>query len=370
MFTALAFGQKGRVPFRLAVLALALPLVAGACNRGAATPAATVTPSAETWAVVDGREIRREDVEKAYRRMADPAQRPSEEEALTAKLSLLNDLVVQDILLAKAQALKIEVPDTEIEAALTELRQGRPEEQFQQELARRQLTAAEMRDGVRKELLAQKVIEREAMSKAAVSDQDVTAFYEANRAQFNLAEDAYHIAQIVVTPGRDQQLANRTRDDATTAEAAARKAQMLMERLKQGAPFAELAADYSEDPQTAPRGGDLGFVPVSALRQAPPPLRDAVLKGEPGTVNGVTVGGVHTIVLLVAKETAGQRDLNTPGVRDRIQATLRDRRAQLLRTAYLSKVRNEASVVNHAAARVLETPAASPTLAPKAPGQP
>ena len=43
-----------------------------------------------------------------------------------------------------------------------------------------------------------------------------------------------------------------------------------MEKLKAGASFADLAANYSEDPQTAPRGGDLGFVPASALSKGPP----------------------------------------------------------------------------------------------------
>ena len=36
---------------------------------------------------------------------------------------------------------------------------------------------------------------------------------------------------------------------------------MLMERLKAGTPFGDLAADFSEDPESAPRGGDLGFIP-------------------------------------------------------------------------------------------------------------
>jgi peptidyl-prolyl cis-trans isomerase SurA len=80
-----------------------------------------------------------------------------------------------------------------------------------------------------------------------------------------------------------------------------------MERLKAGAPFGDLAMDYSEDPQTAPRGGDLGLVPMSALNQAPAPLRDAVLKTNPGTVTKVSSGGGHTLVLLIAREAAGQR---------------------------------------------------------------
>ena len=62
-----------------------------------------------------------------------------------------------------------------------------------------------MREGLRRELLTQKVIEQEVGSKIAVTDQDVTDFFIANRAQFNVAEESYHIAQIVVTPVRDAQ---------------------------------------------------------------------------------------------------------------------------------------------------------------------
>ena len=93
---------------------------------------------------------------------------------------------------------------------------------------------------------------------------------------------------------------------------------MLMAKLKGGATFGELAADYSEDPESAQRGGDLGFVPVSALQQAPPALRDAVFKSNPGTVQLVSQGGAHTIVLTVARDTKGQKDLSMPSVKEAI----------------------------------------------------
>ena len=105
-----------------------------------------------------------------------------------------------------------------------------------------------MREGLRRELLTQKVIDREVGSKVSVTDQEIGDFYAANRPQFNVAEEAYRLAQIVVTPVRDAQLANRTGDDAATPEAAAAKVQMLMERLKAGASFGDLAVGYSEDP--------------------------------------------------------------------------------------------------------------------------
>jgi peptidyl-prolyl cis-trans isomerase SurA len=350
------------------VSVLALATVAGACRSTPATPPPPAPVSADTWAVVDGREIRRDDVEKAYRRVAQISPPLSDEEALTAKLSLLNEFIVQDILLAKAGALKIELPETELDAAYGNARKSVPEEAFQQELTKRNLSAADMREGLRRELLAQKVLEREVVSKIAVSDQDVTDFYNANRAQFNFAEDAYRIAQIVITPVRDRQPGNQTGDDATTPQAAMAKTQMLMERLKAGGSFGELARDYSEDPETAPRGGDLGFVPASALREAPPPLRDAVLKLSPGSVRVVSAGGGHTIVLLVAHETAGQRDLSTPGVRESITANLRGRREQLMRTAYLSAARTDAQVVNYLARRITESQGKMPSLGPAAPG--
>lgn len=328
-----------------------------ACRPTPAKPAATTaTPaSADIWAVVDSRPITRDVVEKAYRRLGNAAEAPSDEETLTAKLSLLNDLIVQDILLAKARELKVTVPDSEIDAAYADAKKNITDEAFQQELGRRQLTPAELREALGRELLAEKLLRQEVGSKIAVTDQDVSDFFNANRAQFNVAEEGYHIAQIVVTPVRDPQLANRSGDDAATPQAAAAKAQMLMERLKTGASFGDLAIEYSEDPESAPRGGDLGLVPLSRLKQAPPQLRDAVLKGTPGSARLVSAGGAHTIVLVISHELAGQRDLSMPAVRERITETLRARREQLLRAAYLTAARSDAKVVNYLARRLVES---------------
>ncbi len=188
-----------------------------------------------------------------------------------------------------------------------------------------------------------------------VTDQQVNEFFSANRAQFTVAEESYRIAQIVITPERAAQQTNRTGNDATTPQEAAFKVRMIMERLQGGARFSEVAMDYSEDPDSAPRGGDLGLVPMSALKQAPEPLRKAVIGQKPGTVNVVSSGGIHTIVMVLAHEPAGERGLSTPGVKDGITQTLKDRKEQLLRTAYLSAARGDATVVNHAARRVVES---------------
>ena len=88
----------------------------------------------------------------------------------------------------------------------------------------------------------------------------------------------------------------------------------------------------------------------------------------PGTVTVVSAGGAHTIVLVVAHELAGQRDLSMPDVRQQIADTLRTRKEQLLRAAYLTAVRTDADVVNYLARRLVESQGKLPSLQPAAPG--
>ena len=342
------------------VYVFALTVLAGACR---STPPAAPPPSADAWAVVAGREIKKADVEKAYRRTPQASEPLSDDETLTAKLALLNELIIQDILLARARELKIELPDTEVDAAFGEAKKNMTEQAFQQELTKRNLTPADMREEIRRDLLAQKVVEREVTSQITVTDKDITDFFTANKAQFNRTEEAYHIAQIVVTPVREAQPANRSGNDAATPQEAAAKAQMLMERLKSGVAFGELAADFSEDARTAPRGGDLGWVPVSALQQVPPALRDAVLKTTPGNVRVVSNGGAHTLLLVVAHDTAGQKDPSMPAVKEGISSTIKGRREQLLRAAYLASLRNDTVVINNLAKSVVESKGKMPAEA-------
>jgi peptidyl-prolyl cis-trans isomerase SurA len=359
---------------RFAVAFLLTVAVAG-CRSNDGSPAARPAAGPNVWASVDGRQITRDEVEKAYRREGPTQQQlqqqpRAEEQVLNDKLQLLNQMIAQELLIAKAGELKVEVTDTELDNAYNEAKKNITDDQFNKELAGRNLTAADMRDSLRRDMLANKVMEREVVSKVTVTDDEIKQFFEANRSAFNRPEDAYHIAQIVVTPVRANQQVNRSGNDAGSPQEAQAKAQMLMERIKAGASFAELAADFSEDPESAQRGGDLGFVPISQLNRVPAPLRDAVLNTQPGSVNLVGIQGGQTIVLVVAKDTAGQKDPSMPAVREMINTTLKSRREELLRAAFLNSLRNDATVINYLADRIVESQGkATPTLAPAAPGK-
>jgi len=143
-----------------------------------------------------------------------------------------------------------------------------------------------------------------------------------------------------------------------------------MDRLNSGADFGQLAMDYSEDMNTAATGGDLGFVPESALNsaQVDPALKRTVLGLKAGQVSQPIEardqdGMSYHILKLISRESPGQRGISEPQIQQTIRDTLRSRKEQLLRSAYLAVARDEARVINYLAQQVLEAAGKLPDAA-------
>ncbi|HUI50632.1 MAG TPA: SurA N-terminal domain-containing protein [Terriglobales bacterium] len=319
----------------------------------------------DVWAAVNGVEIKRDDVEKYYRSQVNPeGQEPSQEEALSLKLNVVDQLINNEILLERAKKLNLEASDGEVEDKFTELKSPFTEDEFQRQLKARGMTVDDLKRDLRRQLSIQKLLNREVAAKITITDQDVADFYNANHNQFNVAEPQYRISQIVITPRKELQVRNRKNDDATNPAEAERKAKMLMDKLNSGADFAQLAMDYSEDANTAGNGGDLGYIPESALNQSDPILKKEVLSLKPGQVSPpIQLRDSIRILKLVAHEAAGQRGVNDPQVQQTIRDTLRNRKEQLLRSAYLAVARDEAKVSNYLAEQVVETAGKLPDAA-------
>jgi peptidyl-prolyl cis-trans isomerase SurA len=339
-------------------LAGVMLLAAAGCKR-------EVQHSPDVWAVVNGKEIKRADVDKYYRTRVNPeGQEPSQEEALSLKLNVLDELINNEILLERAKKLNLEASDGEVEDKFTELKSPFTEDEFQRQLKERNVSVSDLKSDLRRQLSITKLLNREVVAKISITDQDVAEFYNSNKAQFNVAEPQYRIAQIVVTPRKEPQIRNRKNDDATNEAEAQRKVKMLMDRLNSGADFAQLAMDYSEDMNSAATGGDLGYVPESALNQSDPMLKKMVMSMKPGQVSpplGLKDG--YRILKLVTRESPGQRNIADPQVQQTIRDTLRNRKEQLLRSAYLAIARDEARVRNYLAEQVVEAAGKLPDAA-------
>ncbi len=329
--------------------------VLGACALGAGCRK-EAAPGPDVWASVNGKDIQRSDVDKIFRsRVNSEAPAPSQEEALSLKLSILDELINSEILLERANKMNLVASDAEVEDKFTESKSPYTEEEFQRKLQETGLTVDDVKSEIRRELSIQKLLNREVVAKISITDQDVSDFYNKNRAQFNVVEPQYHIAQIVITPRPDPTVHNRKNDKAANEAEAGRKAAMLAQKLSGGTDFAELAMDYSEDP-SASTGGDIGVVPQSAFDQSPPPLKKAVLALKPGqATQPIPEKGGYRIVKLIAKEPAGEHPFSDPQVQQAIRDALRTRKEQLLRSAYLVEARDDAHVSNYLARQILES---------------
>ncbi|HEY6385341.1 MAG TPA: SurA N-terminal domain-containing protein [Candidatus Acidoferrum sp.] len=355
--------KKGmaRAAMLLPVAAIALALGTGCKQKS--------QPSPDVWAVVNGQEIKRDDVDKYYRTRVNPeGQEPSQEESLSLKLNVLDELINNEILLERAKKLNLEASDGEVEDKFTEMKSPYTEDEFQRQLKDRGVSVDDLKRDLRRQLSITKLLNREVVAKISITDQDVTDTYNANKGQFNVVEPRYRISEIVVTPRKEPQIRNLKNDDATNEVEAERKVKMLEDKLNSGADFAQLAMDYSEDMNSSAMGGDLGYVPESALNQSDATLKRIVMGMKPGQVSPPlpiqSKDGPRIVILkLISRESPGQRNINDPQVQQTIRDTLRNHKEQLLRAAYLTIARDDARVTNYLAQQVIEAAGKLPDAA-------
>ncbi len=335
-------------------------LFLSACNRGG--------HGADVMASVNGRKIYVSEVDKYYaNQTAGSDQQPSGEQAVSLRLSILNELIETEILMRRAEKLGLLATDEEVDRKLNEIKSPYTAEEFQKRLDEKKISLDDFKRDLRRSLTRDKVLNKEITSRINITDQDVNSYYNSHKTEFNLIEPQYHLAKIMVTGAPNPQVHNLQNSKAQSDADARKKIQMIANRLDSGDDFATLAMNYSEDPETSANGGDLGMAPESALKTADPASRDAVMKLKPGQytpiipminpANHQSYG--YMIVKLISKEPAGQRDLNDPRVQQAIRQQLRDRREQLLKAAYYETLRDEAKVENYYAEDVLKNAGAA-----------
>jgi len=138
---------------------------------------------------------------------------------------------------------------------------------------------------IKDQLLANAYLTKEIIEKVTVGDREVKDFYEKNKKVFEKPEQvrARHIL-IAVAQGAG--------DDVKAA--AKKKAEEILGRIRKGEDFAKLAGEFSDDPGSKQKGGDLGFFPKNSMI---PEFDKAAFALEPGGVSGVveTSFGYHII---------------------------------------------------------------------------
>jgi peptidyl-prolyl cis-trans isomerase SurA len=320
-----------------------------ACQR-ASSPSGAAAPSGLA-ARVNGKDITRAEVEKHYRvRTFDMPQKPAGDAEQMLKLEILRDLITGELMAQKAAQLKLAPTDAEVDTELRTLKGSSSDADFKKSLDDRGITEADLRQDLARNLLTQKVVANQLGSKTQISDPEIQQFYEANKQTFLIPETQYRVGIIVV---RESPPAGAPSPGGEAVQGAV-KVRMAAERLQAGDEFGLVARQFSDDPQTAQVGGDLGYQPAAALDRLGPSPKAAVLRMQVGEVSpALSVPGGYFLLKLLGKREQGQLALDNPEVRQAIQQELQGRRDQLLRAAFTEQIYNEARVENHLAREIL-----------------
>jgi peptidyl-prolyl cis-trans isomerase SurA len=273
---------------------------------------------------------------------------------MSQKLELLSSLINNEILLQRAEKAGLTAVDADVDTEFNKMKAPYTKEEFDSQLKAQNMTVDDLKSELRRGLTVNKLINKEITSHIAITDADVANYYNANKASFNLAEPQIHLAQILVTPFANPNVRNLKNSKARNESEAQTKINDILARLKRGEDFSMLAQNYSEDPDSAPNGGDMGFIPESTLEKANPDLRKLVASLSPGAFSPIHTQEGYRILRVIAREPAGQRELNDPRVQQNIRETLLNRKDQLLKNAYYEVARNGSKVENYLARSVIE----------------
>lgn len=179
----------------------------------------------------------------------------------------------------------------------------------------------ELRDDVRKSLMVQRLQEKN-FGKVQASRREVEEFFDTYKDSIGVIPEKVVIYHIFQNPKANEKLKKKYKE----------KALALLDSVKAGKDFAELAKKYSDDPGSASQGGDLGFVKKGVFY---PEFEEAAYKLSVGETSDVIESpiGFHIIQLI---ERRGE-SIHSRHILVKVKA---DENADLKTIEFLSDVRD------------------------------
>ncbi len=264
---------------------------AGSAREPAVT--STVLPESSIVAVVNGDVISRDDVDNRRRLFALSTGLPTSPDVL-ARLTpqITKQLIDEKLRLQEIQRRRIAVSDQDIAHAITDVEQrnGMPPGMLRHKLAADGVEMLTLIDQIRVQIGWTRVLREVLGPQAEVSAADVAEREALLKSE--IGQPQFRIGEIFIPIESPQ-----------AAEGAQKFADVVIGQLREGAPFAVAAAQFSQS-QTALQGGDLGWVQADKLDPAVVKVLDEMPVG--AISNPIRVPGGLDIVTLHGKRVAGQ----------------------------------------------------------------
>jgi len=286
----------------------------------------------------NGQEIKKEELEAHAQQMRmQLARSQGVQVPLSAAFyrEILDGIIAHQLLLDEAKQRGISISDAEAGQMLQAFKSQFPsQEVFQKQLAANKITEEELRRRMRDDADAKvnKLIEKTIVPTVQVSEADARAFYDKNQERMK-TPPRVHVRHILI--------AVAPKALATDREAARKKTEDLLEQLKNGGDFAQLAAQNSNDSGTATRGGDLSWVTPGQM--VPPFEKAAFALKQPNELSPVveTRFGYHILQLVERQEA---QTVPFEQAKNRLGVMLREQKVKEALRAHVEELKTKAKV--------------------------
>lgn len=312
-------------------------------------------------ATVNGKKIMSQEVERIIHQQSEGKEsQMSAHDLAQARLTVLDKLIQREVLFQRAEQEKVLPSEDEITNFINKQKQDSrmSEEEFARQLKEQNLSMEALREESKKDLAVQKLQDKYT-GKVTISDREIEDYYNSNKQVFVNARGA-GLAVIIVDPADNSN--QGIMDDAKNDADAKAKIDGIYQQLKSGtSDFATVARSKSEDANSMIKGGDIGFFSEDGMKQAGLP-KDVVDQLMGPMQNGnftepKLINNRWYILKLQEKRLATENlTLESPNVRQQINAALTEQRKNILNAALLEVALSEAKIVNSFAANMLSNP--------------
>ena len=209
-------------------------------------------------------------------------------EKAEVRTTALNQLIEKKLVAQKIKELDIKVSEEEVRQAVEDVKRQNKltQETLVAALNAQGLSFEQYRAQIREQLERLQLVSLEVRSKIQIGEAEMKAYYEANYKQYS--EEMFQARHIFFMIGQKASESDVKRITATAAS--------VLQEIRTGKDFAELAKKYSDDPSTAKDGGDLGTFKKGEML---PEIENTLLTMKPDEVSELvkTPAGVHIIKL-------------------------------------------------------------------------
>jgi peptidyl-prolyl cis-trans isomerase SurA len=250
---------------------------------------------------------------------------------------IMVDAVDEMVIVQRGKELGYKLGDDQFKKVIDDIKRENKiesEEQFQAALKSENMTMADLRRNLEKQMIVQRVQQNEVLGKIAVTEDEARKYYDAHMNEFT-TPPSVTLREIQVAIAADPRGVNVAQEDAAKA-----RIDELRVRVTSGTePFEKVATDMSDAPSKA-NGGLIG--PIS-LNDVAPQLRTLIEAMKPGEVSQ-PIRVARGFQLLKLDSITKAQTLSFEQARDQISERVFTDKRKAEFQKYLEKLRAQAII--------------------------